>query len=136
MRPGRNMPGHDEVGASLDLIDRLVMKQRKSVGVPAPVQRLAIAARTLAHEVKTPLNALAIHLEVLRNKVAAGGRRRSAIGALDCGARFEHSPGRSAGARLHRLLGAGDHGTKTDRCRRSVEHEFGSRRFDLRGEKD
>ena len=62
---------HDEVGASLDLIDRLVMKQRKHVGVPAPVQRLAIAARTLAHEVKTPLNALAIHLEVLRNKVSA-----------------------------------------------------------------
>ena len=28
---------HDEVGASLDLIDRLVMKQRKNVGVPAPV---------------------------------------------------------------------------------------------------
>jgi len=65
--------GHDEVGASLDLIDRLVMKQRQNVGVPAPVQRLAIAARTLAHEVKTPLNALAIHLEVLRNKVAAEG---------------------------------------------------------------
>ncbi|MGE5220735.1 MAG: sensor histidine kinase [Chloroflexota bacterium] len=62
---------HDEVGASLDLIDRLVMKQRKTVGVPAPVQRLAIAARTLAHEVKTPLNALAIHLEVLRNKASA-----------------------------------------------------------------
>ena len=61
----------DEVGASLDLIDRLVMKQRKTVGLPAPVQRLAIAARTLAHEVKTPLNALAIHLEVLRNKVSA-----------------------------------------------------------------
>jgi len=53
----------------LDLIDRLVMRQRKNVGAPAPVQRLAIAARTLAHEVKTPLNALAIHLEVLRNKV-------------------------------------------------------------------
>ena len=62
---------HDEVGASLDLIDRLVMKQRKNVGVPAPVQRLAIAARTLAHEVKTPLNALAIHLEVLRKKLTA-----------------------------------------------------------------
>ena len=58
---------HDEVGASLDLIDRLVMKQRKSTGAPAPVQRLAIAARTLAHEVRTPLNALAIHLELLRN---------------------------------------------------------------------
>ena len=62
---------HDEVGASLDLIDRLVMKQRKNVGLPAPVQRLAIAARTLAHEVKTPLNALAIHLEVLRGKLSA-----------------------------------------------------------------
>jgi signal transduction histidine kinase len=61
----------DEVGISLDLIDRLVMKQRKNVGAPAPVQRLAIAARTLAHEVKTPLNALAIHLEVLRNRVSA-----------------------------------------------------------------
>ena len=61
---------HDEVGASLDLIDRLVMKQSKNVGAPAPVQRLAIAARTLAHEVKTPLNALAIHLEVLREKLA------------------------------------------------------------------
>src|SRR3989304_7484462 len=62
---------HDEVGTSLDLIDRLVMKQRKHTGVPAPVQRLAIAARTLAHEVKTPLNALAIHLEVLRGKLGA-----------------------------------------------------------------
>jgi signal transduction histidine kinase len=61
----------DEVGISLDLIDRLVMKQRKNVGAPAPVQRLAIAARTLAHEVKTPLNALAIHLEVLRNKLTS-----------------------------------------------------------------
>lgn len=63
---------HDEVAASLDLIDRLVMKQRKSTGVPGPVQRLAVAARTLAHEVRTPLNALAIHLEVLRNTSKAG----------------------------------------------------------------
>ena len=38
---------HDEVGASLDLIDRLVMKQRKNIGLPAPVQRLAIAAARL-----------------------------------------------------------------------------------------
>lgn len=80
---------HDEVGASLDLIDRLVMKQRKPVGVPAPVQRLAIAARTLAHEVKTPLNALAIHLEVLRNKIAGdsddsnGAQSQRSIAALD-----------------------------------------------------
>lgn len=64
---------HDEVGASLDLIDRLVMKQKKHVGAPAPVQRLAIAARTLAHEVKSPLNALAIHLEVLRSKAGPDG---------------------------------------------------------------
>lgn len=62
---------HDEVGASLDLIDRLVMKQRKNAGPPAHAQRLAMAARTLAHEVKTPLNALAIHLEVLRSRVTA-----------------------------------------------------------------
>jgi signal transduction histidine kinase len=78
---------HDEVGASLDLIDRLVMKQRKNVGVPAPVQRLAIAARTLAHEVKTPLNALAIHLEVLRSKAGsagdAGKQSERSIAALD-----------------------------------------------------
>jgi signal transduction histidine kinase len=77
---------HDEVGASLDLIDRLVMKQRKNVGVPAPTQRLAIAARTLAHEVKTPLNALAIHLEVLRSKVAgndAGNQSQRSLAALD-----------------------------------------------------
>ena len=84
--------GHDEVGASLDLIDRLVMKQRKNVGMPAPVQRLAIAARTLAHEVKTPLNALAIHLEVLRNKVAAEGddqdvQSQRSLSALDSSVR-------------------------------------------------
>lgn len=83
--------GHDEVGASLDLIDRLVMKQRKNVGVLAPVQRLAIAARTLAHEVKTPLNALAIHLEVLRNKVGAEGdddaQSQRSFSALDSSVR-------------------------------------------------
>ena len=77
----------DEVGASLDLIDRLVMKQKKNVGAPAPVQRLAIAARTLAHEVKTPLNALAIHLEVLRGKLGLengdDGQSQKSIAALD-----------------------------------------------------
>lgn len=82
---------HDEVGASLDLIDRLVMKQRKNVGAPAPAQRLAIAARTLAHEVKTPLNALAIHLEVLRGKIAGdasdGDSSQRSIAALDSGIR-------------------------------------------------
>jgi signal transduction histidine kinase len=78
---------HDEVATSLDLIDRLVMKQRRTTAVPAPVQRLAIAARTLAHEVRTPLNALAIHLEVLRNsfKAADGADNRPerSIAALD-----------------------------------------------------
>jgi signal transduction histidine kinase len=78
----------DEVGTSLDLIDRLVMKQRKTVGAPAPMQRLAYAARTLAHEVRTPLNALAIHLELLRN---SGNRpddqQQKSISALDASVR-------------------------------------------------
>jgi len=81
----------DEVGASLDLIDRLVMKQRKSTGVPAPVQRLAVAARTLAHEVRTPMNALAIHLELLRNAVPSGDGEKNqpqrSIEALDASIR-------------------------------------------------
>jgi signal transduction histidine kinase len=79
----------DEVGASLDLIDRLVMKQRKSVGPPAPAQRLAIAARTLAHEVRTPLNTLAIHLELLRNGArddSTESQKRS-FAAFDAGVR-------------------------------------------------
>lgn len=82
--------GHDEVGASLDLIDRLVMRQRRSVGAPAPVQRLAIAARTLAHEVKTPLNALAIHLEVLRDRLGAasdGEQAQRSLSAVDSSVR-------------------------------------------------
>lgn len=57
----------DEVGASLDLIDRLVMKQRGNSGLAAPLQRVSVAARTLVHEVKTPLNAMAVHLELLRH---------------------------------------------------------------------
>jgi hypothetical protein len=84
----------DEVGQSLDLIDRLVMKQRKSAGLPAPVQRLAIAARTLAHEVRTPLNALSVHLELLRNFVAArdsGGvsdsQQQRSLAAIGAGVR-------------------------------------------------
>lgn len=63
----------DEVGRSLDLIDRLVMRQRRSSEAPGPVQRLAVAARTLAHEVRTPLNALAVHLEILRSAPQAPG---------------------------------------------------------------
>jgi signal transduction histidine kinase len=82
---------HDEVGTSLDLIDRLVMKQRKTVGAPAPMQRLAVAARTLAHEVRTPLNALAIHLELLRNTArtsnAPNGQQEKSISALDASIR-------------------------------------------------
>ncbi|HEY2990770.1 MAG TPA: HAMP domain-containing sensor histidine kinase [Candidatus Binatia bacterium] len=56
----------DEIGTSLDLIDRLVMKQRGTSGLAAPLQRVSVAARTLVHEVKTPLNAMAVHLELLR----------------------------------------------------------------------
>ncbi|HXV80023.1 MAG TPA: HAMP domain-containing sensor histidine kinase [Candidatus Binatia bacterium] len=82
---------HDEVGTSLDLIDRLVMKQRKTAGAPAPMQRLAYAARTLAHEVRTPLNALAIHLELLRNTGSTGntpnGQQEKSINALDASIR-------------------------------------------------
>ncbi len=81
----------DDVATSLDLIDRLVMKQRKTTAVPAPVQRLAIAARTLAHEVRTPLNALVIHLEVLRNsfetKDGTDNRPQRSIAALDSSVR-------------------------------------------------
>jgi signal transduction histidine kinase len=82
----------DEVGASLDLIDRLVMKQRKATSAPVPLQRLAIAARTLAHEVRTPLNAMAIHLEVLRtgaqnNGAPSTGQRERSFGALDSSVR-------------------------------------------------
>ena len=81
---------HDEVGTSLDLIDRLVMKQRKNVGAPAPMQRLAYAARTLAHEVRTPLNALAIHLELLRNSAqtdSPDAQQQKSISALDASVR-------------------------------------------------
>jgi signal transduction histidine kinase len=83
---------HDEVGASLDLIDRLVMKQRKATRAPAPLQRLALAARTLAHEVRTPLNALAIHLEVLRTGTRGdggvnNGQTERSIAALDSSVR-------------------------------------------------
>jgi signal transduction histidine kinase len=82
----------DEVGVSLDLIDRLVMKQRKTAGAPAPLQRLAIAARTLAHEVRTPLNALAIHLEILRNGAQANaetgnGQTERSFAAVDSSVR-------------------------------------------------
>jgi signal transduction histidine kinase len=86
--------GRDEVGNTLDLIDRLVMKQRKSTGAPAPVQRLAIAARTLAHEVRTPLNALAVHLEVLRETAknnrdaeSNNSQQRRSLAALENGVR-------------------------------------------------
>jgi signal transduction histidine kinase len=83
---------HDEVGKSLDLIDRLVMKQRKTVEAPPPLQRLAVAARTLAHEVRTPLNAAAIHLELLRNSVAnhdgnSDHPETRSLAALDAGIR-------------------------------------------------
>jgi signal transduction histidine kinase len=85
--------GRDEVGKSLDLIDRLVMKQRGASESPKPLQRLAMAARALAHEVRTPLNALAIHLELLRKTSdpsrspgSADSDQRS-LGALEAGIR-------------------------------------------------
>jgi signal transduction histidine kinase len=60
-------PSRDEVATSLDLIDRLVMKQKSAGELAAPLRRFAVATRTLAHEVRNPLNALAVHLELLRN---------------------------------------------------------------------
>ena len=87
-------PRHDDVGTSLDLIDRLVMKQRSNASLPGPVQRLAVAARTLAHEVRTPLNALAIHLELLRNSATprdenqpVDTRNQNSLAAIDAGIR-------------------------------------------------
>jgi len=65
----------DEVGVSLDLIDRLVMKQRGARESATPLQRVALAARTLAHEVRGPLNALAVHLELLRQTPSAADSR-------------------------------------------------------------
>ncbi len=62
----------DEVGASLDLIDRLVMKQRGNTASAGPLQRMAVAARTLAHEVRSPLNAMAVHLELLGQALRKG----------------------------------------------------------------
>jgi signal transduction histidine kinase len=57
-------PDRDDVGASLDLIDRLVRKQQGANATP--FHRLAMATRTLAHEVRGPLNNLAVNLELLR----------------------------------------------------------------------
>ncbi len=70
----------DEVGASLDLIDRLVMKQRGASASVGPLQRVSVAARTLAHEVKNPLNAMAIHLELMKN--VARGKSSSPAGDI------------------------------------------------------
>jgi signal transduction histidine kinase len=68
------------------------MKQRKATGTPAPLQRLAIAARTLAHEVRTPLNALAVHLELLRSGAQANaepgnGQAERSFAAVDSSVR-------------------------------------------------
>ena len=82
----------DEVGTSLDLIDRLVMKQRGAGESPTPVQRLAVAAQTLAHELKNPLNAMAVHLELLRPtpsdseaQPASDEQQRKSLAALQAG---------------------------------------------------
>jgi len=68
-----NYRRRDEVGASLDLIDRLVMKQRGASTTVGPLQRVSVAARTLAHEVKNPLNAMAIQVELLKNAARGKG---------------------------------------------------------------
>ncbi|MGH7830406.1 MAG: sensor histidine kinase [Candidatus Binatia bacterium] len=84
-------PKRDEVGASLDLIDRLVMRQRGAKEGSAPLQRLAVAARTLAHEVRTPLNAMAVHLELLRQSPGeekpSDGREKRTLETLEAGVR-------------------------------------------------
>ncbi|MGH7769158.1 MAG: sensor histidine kinase [Candidatus Binatia bacterium] len=84
----------DEIGTSLDLIDRLVMKQRGHIGLTAPLQRVSVAARTLVHEIKTPLNAMTVHLELLRHSSQNpdGGAlqpetRQRSLEALDASAR-------------------------------------------------
>lgn len=77
----------DEVGLSLDLIDRLVMKQRGESGSAAPAQRLAMAARALAHEVRTPLNALAVNLELLRSTSTKLDTPERSVAALDASVR-------------------------------------------------
>jgi two-component system, NtrC family, sensor kinase len=79
----------DEIGTSLDLIDRLVMKQRGYVGLTAPLQRVSVAARTLVHEVKTPLNAMTVHLELLRHAdgPAQTETHHRSLEALDASAR-------------------------------------------------
>ncbi len=84
----------DDIGVSLDLIDRLVKKQKGPVGKTTPLQRLAVATRTLAHELKNPLNAMAVHLELLnqssKEQSAASqpdGQQRRSLTALEAGIR-------------------------------------------------
>jgi signal transduction histidine kinase len=78
----------DEIGTSLDLIDRLVMKQRGTNGLTAPVQRVSMAARTLVHEVRTPLNAMTVHLELLRHSgEALGPEQQQELDTIETSAR-------------------------------------------------
>lgn len=84
----------DEVGTSLDLIDRLVKKQKGAVGRTTPLQRVAVATRTLAHELKNPLNAMAVHLELLsqsskeqREDSHPNGQQQRSLTALEAGIR-------------------------------------------------
>ena len=78
----------DEIGTSLDLIDRLVMKQRDSNGLTAPVQRVSMAARTLVHEVRTPLNAMTVHLELLRQSgESLGPEQQQELDTIETSAR-------------------------------------------------
>jgi signal transduction histidine kinase len=70
-----------------------VMLVARNLGYLSQVQSTLLYSRKLAalgrllagvaHEVKNPLNAMAIHLELLKQKLQGGGRRRAAGGATE-----------------------------------------------------
>lgn len=68
----RNVAYLDQVQSTLNYSRKLMALGRLSAGV--------------AHEVKNPLNAMMIHLELLKNKLTGQPRRRSALAAAGAGA--------------------------------------------------
>jgi signal transduction histidine kinase len=68
----RNLAYLDQVQSTLNYSRKLVALGRLSAGV--------------AHEVKNPLNAMMIHLELLKNKLTGQPRRRTALAAAGVGA--------------------------------------------------
>ena len=68
----RNLAYLDHVQSTLNYSRKLVALGRLSAGV--------------AHEVKNPLNAMMIHLELLKNKLTGHTRRRSAMAVAGAGA--------------------------------------------------